>query len=234
MSLKWLTSVWENSPYKGAGLLIHLGMADHADDDGRFFLSQARLSRKARCTVEFVRRSVEKMVADELVIIERKGSSKGRATEYRLMPMSQLPKIVGEKQTSDSPTMADNSPTMTEPLPNSVQYQPSYTTTIEQPTASAAQEAADRWWREQTPRPLGKRAWHILLQVCKAAEERGYDEMQIYSALKQIGSVPSMQQMDRQLRNIRPQQLSARQQRLARGFKAVELLSESSPLEIEV
>lgn len=226
MSLRWLTTVWDTSPYKGTALLIHLGMADHADEDGRFFLSQARLSKKARCTVEFVRRSVEKMVNDGVLIIERKGSSKGRATEYRLLPY----KVV-ELNETNSPTLEDNSPTMSESLPNFDLHQPSYTTTIEQPLASAAHEAADRWWREQNPRPLGKRAWHILLQVCKAAEERGYDRQQIYDALNKCGTVPSIAQMDKTLRGVQPVRVSARQQRLARGLEVINSLTHNDAIQ---
>lgn len=74
---------------------------------------------------------------------------------------------------------------------------------------TAAHAAADAWWRRQEPRPIGKNAWHSLLRVCQAAEDRGYSRTQIEAALNTIGVVPSVQQMDRILRNVNPRGPSA-------------------------
>lgn len=65
-----------------------------------------------------------------------------------------------------------------------------------------AEVVARRWWEKQRVKPLGKGAWHSLLQITKAAEVRGYNEQQIELALDYIGTVPTMRQMDLVLRGV--------------------------------
>lgn len=227
MSIRWITHVWDKSPYEGSRLLIHLGMADHANESGWFFISQTSLARKARCSVEYVRQTVQKMIDDGTLVITKKGHSKGRATEYCLI---KLHNPVGEIE-DDSPTPILELPNSDQTLPNFAPEQPSYTTVLSttQKTPSVSAEAAKLWWESQTPRPLGRGAWHALLKVCQAAEQRGYSVEQIVTALNQIGVVPSIQQMDKQLRNIKP--MSARQERLQRGMSNVVRLSGVKELE---
>lgn len=84
MSIKLMTWVWENSHYEGKKLLLHLAMADHANDEGYFYAGQKRLSQRARCTPEHIRLVVKEMVEDGYLIIERKGNTSKHATQYRL------------------------------------------------------------------------------------------------------------------------------------------------------
>lgn len=227
MSIRWMTHVWDKSPYEGAKLLIHLGMADHANDAGWFFVSQTSLARKARCSVEYVRQCVRSMVEDGTLQITKKGHSKGRATEYVL---KKLHNTVGDDEI-DSPTPVSPLPNSDQTLPNFALEQPSYTTvlTTTLDTASPSKDAAKVWWESQNPRPIGRGAWHSLLKVCEAAEDRGYTTEQILTALNQIGVVPTIQQMDRALRNVQP--LSNRQARLARGLNNVFELNGRKELE---
>jgi hypothetical protein len=164
------------------------------------------------------------MIEDGYVEIVKKGHSRGRATEYRLL---KLPNTVGVNQNDDPPTIDVELHNFGPLLPNFASEQPSYTTlkdtTLD--TASPSKVAAKVWWEKQTPRPLGKGAWFALVKVCEAAEARGYTEEQILNALDQIGVVPSMQQMDKALRNIRP--MSARQARLDRGLSNVIKLNQN-------
>lgn len=226
MSIRWMTRVWDDSPYDGTRLLIHLALADMAHDDGRFFASQAHLADKARCSTEHVRKTIRDMEARGLVAILEKGSSRGRATVYQLCANQvEPPNTVGESAvtptgvgSSEPPnTVGDNSPTLTGQLPNSAPNHSSYALVLD-PTTSAApaaeeigpgESAARAWWLRQNPRPIGKRSWHALKAVTAAAEERGYDQAQIERALDAIGVVPSMQQMDRALRGVTPQRPSA-------------------------
>ena len=53
-----VAQVWETSPYGGTRLLIHLTLAEYADEDGRFFVSQKALSERCRCSIESVRISL--------------------------------------------------------------------------------------------------------------------------------------------------------------------------------
>lgn len=213
MSIRWITKVWSDSPYDGTRLLIHLALADISHDDGRFFASQSNLASKGRCSVEYVRKVINEMIADGHLKIITKGNSRGNATVYQLI-WKKLPNTVGEEQSlgevelpnSDTPY----SPTLEVSLPNSTPYHPSYTpvlsTTKSDETAVAvvalSEAVARRWWEKQRVKPLGKGAWHSLLQITKAAEARGYSEQQIEQALDYIGTVPTMRQMDLVLRGV--------------------------------
>jgi len=213
VSIRWITKVWSDSPYDGTRLLIHLALADISHDDGRFFASQSNLASKGRCSVEYVRKVINEMIADGHLKIITKGNSRGNATVYQLI-WKKLPNSVGEEQSlgevelpnSDTP----NSPTLEPQLPNATPYHPSYTsvlsTTKSDETAVAvvalSEAVARRWWEKQRVKPLGKGAWHSLLQITKAAEARGYSEQQIEQALDYIGTVPTMRQMDLVLRGV--------------------------------
>ena len=131
MSIKWMDRVWSGSPYEGARLLLHLAMADHANDEGWFYAGQNSLARKARCSVEYVRKSVLAMVDDGTLLIEKKGSGKGKATEYRLLVFT--PNTVGENPGVETPNTVGEQPPNSDPqlpnsdsqLPNSTSNQPS-------------------------------------------------------------------------------------------------------------
>lgn len=147
MSIKWMDRVWSDSPYEGARLLLHLAMADHANDEGWFYAGQNSLARKARCSVEYVRQSVLQMVDDGMLLIEKKGVGKGRATEYRLLPVK--PNSVGGNQGAETPNTVGvqlpNSdgqlPNFDSQLPNSTPNQPSLQPSIQQDLVVAAEAA---------------------------------------------------------------------------------------------
>ncbi len=213
MSIRWITKVWSDSPYDGTKLLIHLALADISHDDGRFFASQSNLASKGRCSIEYVRKVINEMIADGHLKIITKGNSRGNATVYQLI-WKKLPNSVGEEQSLGEVELpnseGDNSPTLMPSLPNSTPYHPSYTsvlsTTKSDETATAVvadwEQVAKQWWEKQRVKPLGKGAWHSLLQICKAAEARGYSKEQIEQALDYIGTVPTMRQMDLVLRGV--------------------------------
>lgn len=224
MSIRWITKVWSDSPYNGTRLLIHLALADISHDDGRFFASQKNLAEKGRCSVEYVRKVIKEMITDGHIKIISKGNSRGKATTYQLLvktlPNSvgdaepimddDLPSSVGEiEATVDVPlpnSDTSHSPTLIPQLPNSTPYHPSYTPVLSTTrevapaTYSSGELAARTWWEKLSTKPIGKGAWHSLLQVCMAAEKREYSTEQILSALDYIGTVPSMRQMDIVLR----------------------------------
>ena len=107
MSIRWITKVWDSSPYDGTKLLIHLALADISHEDGRFFASQKDLAEKGRCSVEYVRKVINEMVESGFIRIITKGSSRGKATVYQLLPLK-LPNAEGglevELPNSDAPT----------------------------------------------------------------------------------------------------------------------------------
>lgn len=116
MSIKLMTWVWDNSKYEGAKLLLHLSMADHANDEGWFYAGQKRLALRARCSIDYVRKACNEMVTDGYLIIERKGNGRGMATQYVL----QKPNSVGPLLSQESA----KGPTLAAETPNSACYQP--------------------------------------------------------------------------------------------------------------
>lgn len=252
MSIRWIDHVWQHSPYSGERLLVHLALADTAHDDGRLWITQAHLAAKARCSVEWVRKTIKQMQDEGVLHVTEKGT-RGRATVYALQEIpptpTQAPLVITPTELGETalhgelnnPNSNSNNPNSNTNNPNSTRttsvlyIRPTHPTTPPPDAAQvdAGQVAAAAWWERQSPRPIGKSAWHSLLAVCRAAAERGYEQQQIERALDAIGTVPSVQQMDRVLRNVQPQRVSARQERLARGASLVHTLTPSSPWELE-
>lgn len=78
---------------------------------------------------------------------------------------------------------------------------------------NAGDQVAKQWWEAQQPKPAGKGAWHSLLNVCRAVSERGWTNDQILTALNRIKAVPSVAQLDRELRNPRPETFTEKKAR---------------------
>lgn len=84
MSIRWIAHVWERSPYRGERLLLHLALADFANDEGTCFPSQRTLAHKARCSENFVRLAITQMVNDGFVETARGNNGRGNTIIYRL------------------------------------------------------------------------------------------------------------------------------------------------------
>lgn len=84
MSIKVMSWVWDNSPYEGKQLLIHLALADFADDDGYCWPSQETIARKSRCSVETVRTTTRRMQADGFLSIAKQSDGRGSSHKYVL------------------------------------------------------------------------------------------------------------------------------------------------------
>lgn len=256
MSVRWLTWVWEDAPdnFTGERLLVLLALADTAHDSGELWMSRKHLAAKARCSEEYVRRTLRELESLNLLTVVEAGR-RGRATVYQLhrkaattirdntvVPIAvETPTTVVPNSDADS-AVRDNS----EPIRgNSVRSHPSSTSVVpanagtETAAAVSADDgdaAAKAWWERQNPRPIGKGAWHSLLAVCRAAHERGFARADIEAALDSIGCVPSIQQMDKILRQVQPRwndRQSARQQRLQRGGELVRRLAPTTAWELE-
>ena len=98
--------VWDNSPYEGKALLIHLAMADFASDEGVLWPSQITLARKSRSTDRYVRDVVKDMVRDELleIMLESNGRDSHR---YKLLARNSVPP---RNSATVSPELGDTLP----------------------------------------------------------------------------------------------------------------------------
>ena len=86
MSVRWISQVWQSSPYKGERLLLHLALADFASDEGICWPSQTTLAKKARCSNNWVRLSISQMVKDGVLrVIEPAGAGRGKVGKYQLL-----------------------------------------------------------------------------------------------------------------------------------------------------
>lgn len=107
MSIKWISRVWEESPYEGRRLLLHLALADFANDEGTCFPSQKTLALKARTTEQWVSTSIRQMVKDGLLEVIARGNGRGNASMYRLLKgQTQFGENEkGETQSPESPNV---------------------------------------------------------------------------------------------------------------------------------
>lgn len=69
MSIHVMSDVWKHSPYTELRLLIHLALADYANDDGEAWPLHETIAAKCRCTVRTVERTVDQMVEDGVVTV---------------------------------------------------------------------------------------------------------------------------------------------------------------------
>jgi hypothetical protein len=85
MSVKAMTYVWENSPYNGNALIVHLALADHCDDQGICWPSQQYLADKCKISVRQIRRIIHQMIADNYLFIEQHSRAGISNNRYRLL-----------------------------------------------------------------------------------------------------------------------------------------------------
>jgi hypothetical protein len=114
MGFRNVAWVLDHSPYKGTQRLIHVIIADCANDEGGIcWPSQAFIARRAACTVETVRSTVKQMINDGHLALMSPSTVNGKSHTYRLKTSPNLkgrvPKSEGEgpqirKQTSPNPS----------------------------------------------------------------------------------------------------------------------------------
>lgn len=122
MSIKVMTWVWDHSPYKDDALLIHLALADWADDQGVCWPKQTQIAQKSRCTVEHVRRVTRRMEQDGYLSILSVSKGPGSSHKY------QLKNPTNGGVSPESPTSeGSNTP---HPPPNNRQEPPVKTTNV--------------------------------------------------------------------------------------------------------
>jgi hypothetical protein len=145
VSIKWMNYVWEESPYEGKKLLLHLALADYASDEGSCFPSQPTLAHKARVSRVWVRAAIKEMIADGLLSIEQIGVGRGNRTVYKLSR-----KRVSELSFSEIKRVSE--------LPE--KGNSNYSLTIyknHQEPSICAIESFEKFWKLY-PRKVGKRA----------------------------------------------------------------------------
>ena len=82
MSIEAVRHVLEQSKTKGAQRLILLVIAEHADRSGIAWPSVETIAHLANCSERFVKRTIAKLDAGELVL--ERGGGRGRSNRYRI------------------------------------------------------------------------------------------------------------------------------------------------------
>lgn len=79
--------VWKNSPFSGSKLLVHLAMADVANDThaNELWMTRNSLAEKARVTRSTVDRALAELIEDGLLDVIENGRGRGHSTRYRLL-----------------------------------------------------------------------------------------------------------------------------------------------------
>jgi DNA-binding PadR family transcriptional regulator len=75
MSVKAMTYVWENSPYNGNALIVHLALADHCE----------YLANKCKVSERQIRRIISQMVLDGFLFVQVRGREGKNNNRYRLL-----------------------------------------------------------------------------------------------------------------------------------------------------
>jgi len=89
MSIKMMSQVWKpasegGSPYNGRKLLLHLALADFADDGGVCWPSQDTLATKCRMSPKWVSVTVIEMAKDGYLVRLKRGGKNVGSAKYRL------------------------------------------------------------------------------------------------------------------------------------------------------
>ena len=113
MSIKAMQWVFDNSPYTGGGRLVHLALADKANDhnDYELWMHQAKIGAMARLSVNQVGRVLRQMVDDGYLELLEKGGGRGKAARYRLVF---IPPQNGSVSDTDTPPSDDGYPTISD------------------------------------------------------------------------------------------------------------------------
>ena len=73
MSIKVMTEVWDEAPFKGGDLLVLLALADFANDEGRCYPAIETIARKTRLTTRAVQLAMREMTSEGWLVVEDRG-----------------------------------------------------------------------------------------------------------------------------------------------------------------
>lgn len=187
-------------------------LARHADKStSTCHPSRFTLSRHMRASRSTVDRALDELVAIDAVRVKRRKSPAGDWTS-NLYLVRFLPPGVSSPVSTPLLTGAPTG-VVTGDEQTRVSDERKPRTARDKSEPQPGDEAARQWWERQDPKPAGKRAWFSLRSACRAVAERGWDEPAILGALDRIKAVPSVAQLDRELRSPRSETWAERKAR---------------------
>lgn len=226
MSIESMAIALHHSQAKGTDKLVLLGICNH-DGDGGAWPSHETLGKYANCGLTRVKQAIKTLVAlREISVKSRAGgdlstrndrrpnlyeviltcpSSCNGSTKHRLTRVTPSD-CRDEGDDSHFSAQRQSLLDLTTVTPSACEppiYKPSIKTESVSNKSNAGDLVAKQWWEAQHPKPAGKGAWFALLNACRAVAEKGWTNDQILTALNKLAAVPSVPQLDRELRNPR-------------------------------
>lgn len=150
MSIRWLSEVWDHSPYKGSARLVHLALADNANDEGECFPHLPTVIRKSTVSRPVVYRVLRQMMADGLLKYDGEELSRpSRECPFLLQPVSNRDRGVSNRDdpVSDRDTEAGYTSYI----------EPSVEPSVNRPRAVTDVTEFDYWYSHY-PKKVGKGA----------------------------------------------------------------------------
>jgi len=94
LSIKLMTKVWEQAPYRAEKLLVLLALADWANDKGECWPYHRQVAVKARISEGGALKIIQSLIADGVLEIIEQATGRGNYNIYRLHPenFSSVPK----------------------------------------------------------------------------------------------------------------------------------------------
>lgn len=197
-----------DAPISATAVRLYCVLQRYANSDGVCFPSRSTLARRMHCSVRSIDRAVEELEQVKALVKTLTKSPDGdwanntycvitadprRGVATKTTPPSD------KKDTTGSAVFgsrgSDRNDTLTKAIDNQTHTNEDASTKVD-----AGKELAKRWWEKQAVKPIGKRAFFALQNVCKAALDAGYAPEAILHALDQHGGVPSVAQLDRMLK----------------------------------
>ncbi len=104
MSAKATAYVWEHSPHNGATFIVHLALADVANDqhENELWMSLTKIAKKARCSRSTAQASLKELCGTGHLVLLKAGKENHQPGRYwmRTVPETeQLPEAVPESGT---------------------------------------------------------------------------------------------------------------------------------------
>lgn len=113
MSVKAMTWVFENSPYTLGPRLVHLALADVANDDHdyRLWMLREAIASKAGVSTDTVDRALTRMQAEGYIEKIIQGGGRGKPNEWRLLFPTTAAESGGNKSAATTPQKGRNDTT---------------------------------------------------------------------------------------------------------------------------
>lgn len=192
MSGKATGWVFEHSPLSGSQLIVHLALADVANDlyENEIWLSMGKLADKARCTRGTALKTCAALVDLGLLELLDAGGGRGKPVRYRLLMPA--PETVEESRSLETARSApetarsrrETARSERDPEAHKDEHkEPKNTTRVgELGIDQQADQIARAWWEGQQPRPISP-PFLGARKIVKTALNAGWERAQIEGAL---------------------------------------------------